>query len=85
MGIWEGLKRGAKTLVQGAGPQGFKAGGKQIRCTHCGHERFIAGSALLNTFGMTAMNLAWANKKATTLMCDACGLVHWFGEPPVAT
>ena len=68
MGLWKGLKQGAKALVEGAGPQRFDAGGKQLHCTHCGHEEFIKGSTLMNTFGMTVMNLDWANKEATTLM-----------------
>ena len=84
MGIWEGMKRGAKALVQGPGPQRYAAAGQPIRCTHCRHASFIAGSALMNTVGMTFLNLDWANKTATTLMCDGCGLVHWFVEPPTA-
>jgi uncharacterized protein len=82
MGIWEGLKRGSKALAEGDPPARYFAGGKQIVCEHCGHEEFDEGSALLNTAGMSFMNLDWANKSATTLMCDACGRIHWYGIKP---
>lgn len=88
MGIWEGLKRGAASLakdaslVKGDGPACFAAGGKQIACEHCGHEAFVEGRALLNTFGMTFLGLDWANQSATTLMCDRCGRIQWYGVPP---
>ena len=39
-------------------------------------------SGLMNTVGMSFAGLDWANMTATTLMCDDCGLVHWFGEAP---
>ncbi len=81
MGIWEGMKRGAKALVHGPGPRRFAAAGKAIHCTHCGHDRFNPGEAQLNTAAMTFMGLDWANKSAATLMCDTCGLVLWFGAP----
>jgi hypothetical protein len=82
MGIWEGLKRGTKALLQGEGPVSFQAGGQKVSCPHCKSEAFYEGRALLNTFGMTFLNLDWANKGATTLMCDQCGLIQWFGIEP---
>jgi predicted nucleic-acid-binding Zn-ribbon protein len=82
MGIWEGIKRGSKAFARGPGPQRYEAAGKTIRCLHCDGERFFRGSVLMNTVGMSVMGLDWANKEATTLVCDACGLVHWFGVTP---
>ncbi len=82
MGIWEGLKRASKAMTEGDPPARYSAGGKQIICEHCGHEEFDEGSALLNTAGMSFVNLDWANKSATTLMCDACGRIHWYGVKP---
>ena len=82
MGIWEGLKRGTKALIRGDGPGTFVAGGQKVTCPHCKSDAFFEGRALLNTFGMTFLHLDWANKEATTLMCDHCGLVQWFGIEP---
>jgi hypothetical protein len=43
-------------------------------------EEFIDGSALLS---MSFAHLNWAiEKKITTLMCDNCGLIQWFGAIP---
>ena len=82
MGIWEGVKRASKTLVDGPPPAKYFAGGKQIVCEHCDHDQFDEGKAQLNTVGMTFLGMDWANKTATTLMCDACGRIHWYGVPP---
>ena len=53
-----------------------------ITCSHCKNTYFIKGSAMLNTAGMTFLGLDWANRTAITLMCDNCGLIHWFGKAP---
>ena len=82
MGIWEGIKRASKAVVTGPGPAEYSAAGKKIVCEHCGHSQFHEGEALLNTVGMTFLGLDWANKTATTLMCDACGRIHWYGVRP---
>jgi hypothetical protein len=78
MSIWEGIKRGVKGAVS-PGPAKFEAGGQWIQCPHCKADRFIEGSALLATAGMAFFGAEWANKAATTLMCDKCGLIQWFG------
>ena len=52
--------------------------GLQVVCTHCKHERFEEGKALLNTRGMTFFNLDWLNDEATILICKRCGYTHWF-------
>ncbi len=82
MGIWEGLKRGAKAMAGGQEPVPYVAGGQRVICPHCQSDEFVEGRALMNTFGMTFLNLDWANKEATTLMCGNCGLIQWFGIPP---
>ena len=82
MGIWEGLRRGAKAMIGGQEPVPYVAGGQQVICPHCQSDGFFAGRALMNTFGLTFLNLDWANKEATTLMCGQCGLIQWFGIKP---
>ena len=39
-------------------------------------------AALLNTAGLTFMNLDWANRRAATLTCTACGHIEWFLSDP---
>jgi len=34
----------------------------------------------LNTSGVSFMNLDWANKSGTGVICDACGFVHTFAQ-----
>jgi len=82
MGLWDGLKRGAESLIEGRRPSAYLAGGRKVSCPHCGEDRFLEGRSLLNTPGMTFMNLDWANKQATTLACGRCGLVQWFAAAP---
>ncbi|HHV63773.1 MAG TPA: hypothetical protein GXX46_01645 [Peptococcaceae bacterium] len=53
--------------------------GKQITCLHCNYDRFDKGTALLNTRGLTFLDLDWLNEGATTLTCKRCGFIHWFG------
>jgi len=43
MGIWEGVKRASKALVEGNPPARYFAGGKPIVCEHCGHDEFDEG------------------------------------------
>ncbi len=65
-------------------PCEYEIEGKRLECTHCGHAEFHEGKAMLNTAGMTLLGLDWANQTAVTLMCDHCGLIHWFAKPPKA-
>ncbi|MBU8906812.1 hypothetical protein [Desertibacillus haloalkaliphilus] len=53
--------------------------GDQILCVQCKHDRFEKGDALLNTRGMTFFDLDWLNESSTTLMCNRCGYLHWYG------
>ena len=60
----------------------YKIENNFIKCNHCENTYFIKGSAMLNTAGMTFLGLDWANRTAITLMCENCGLIHWFGKAP---
>ncbi len=82
MGIWEGVKRASKAMAEGEPPARYFAGGKEIECEHCGHKEFDEGQAQLNTTGLTLLGLDWLNQTATTLMCDSCGRIHWYGVRP---
>ena len=82
MGIWEGVKRGSKALIEGDPPARYLAGGRPVFCEHCHSDVFHEGEAQLNTAGVTFLQLDWANKCATTLMCNTCGRIHWYGIKP---
>lgn len=52
--------------------------GQQLACTVCGNELFTKSSFKLNTSGMEILDLGWANKNATCLICSRCRHIHWF-------
>jgi hypothetical protein len=82
MSIWQEITKNVKRVVH-PGPGRFVAGGQPVHCAHCQAKEFIDGSALLSTVGMSFAHLNWATeKKVTTLMCDNCGLIQWFGAIP---
>ncbi len=54
--------------------------GKKLECTICKSTLFWTRKTLMNTVGMSFLNLDWANKNATNYVCDNCGYVHWFIE-----
>ncbi|MCX8007939.1 MAG: hypothetical protein N3B11_07530, partial [Coriobacteriia bacterium] len=62
--------------------QHYGVGGRQLRRPHCGGEDFDAGTALLNTAGMTFFGLDWANRSATVLICTNCSHIDWFLQAP---
>jgi len=43
---------------------------------------FDKSEAQLNTAGMTFLNLEWANRSATTLICTTCSRIEWFLNEP---
>lgn len=55
-----------------------EVGGVALRCHHCEHDRFSRRMSLLNTAGLTLLDLDWANRSATCFVCERCGFVHWF-------
>jgi hypothetical protein len=52
--------------------------GIEINYTICGYNKFYIRKTLLNTPGMTFMNLDWANKSAINHVCGHCGHILWF-------
>lgn len=53
---------------------------KLVRCPHCGGDRFLRGSALLDGRGASLLGVEWLSGGATTLTCTACGHVDWFAD-----
>lgn len=52
--------------------------GLKLECVICKGTLFGIRETLMNTKGMTFLNLDWANKSATNYICNDCGYVHWF-------
>lgn len=60
----------------------YEVADKAVSCAHCGRDRFVEGRALLNTAGLSFLNLDWANRSAATLTCTSCGRIEWFLADP---
>lgn len=56
----------------------YEAAGVEVACTHCRGTLFESRQVLLNTRGLTFLNLDWLNRSATALVCESCGLVQIF-------
>ena len=76
-------KMAAKAVAASKQIHSYQLQGSVITCPHCQNDQFDEGSALLNTAGMTFMNLDWANRSASILACKRCGQVQWFLQQPV--
>ncbi|MCX6152024.1 MAG: hypothetical protein NTX22_15975 [Ignavibacteriales bacterium] len=85
MGIFGKGKRIFDAIGKIKGPHSFMIQGKKITCQHCGGEKFEKGSALLNTAGLTFLDLDWANRSATILICTSCTKIQWFLKEPDVT
>lgn len=83
MGIFfRAAKRGVQAMGNSPVGRRYMVAAKAVACAHCGHDRFVKGRALLNTAGMTFLNLDWANRSAATLACTNCGRIEWFLADP---
>ncbi len=54
--------------------------GRKLICSHCGNDRFLNKSFMLNTQGSTFFDIKWADRVAENYICDKCGMIHWFYE-----
>lgn len=52
--------------------------GNKLVCPICNGKQFWTKKTLMNTPGMSFLNLDWANKRATNYICTQCGYVYWF-------
>ncbi|MBI3125207.1 MAG: DNA-binding protein [Ignavibacteriales bacterium] len=61
----------------------FSVNDKVVLCTNCGGDHFyLLPNILLNTPGATFLGFDWANKTASTLICDNCSRMEWYLETP---
>ena len=52
--------------------------GNWLECPVCGKDRFYQREGLLNTRGMTLIDLDWANPRADCYICENCLHILWF-------
>lgn len=76
------LKKGISGAYDAVNSDEFEINGIKLRCIHCGHRHFEVGDAQLNTAGLTALNLDWANDSASTVVCKSCSFIMWFAATP---
>jgi predicted nucleic-acid-binding Zn-ribbon protein len=77
MGLFSSAKK-----KKGAEAARFLAAGKEVSCLQCEGSLFRQGKAQLNTAAMSLLDLDWANKSATTLVCTQCGFISWYFDEP---
>ncbi|MDD4051713.1 MAG: hypothetical protein PHR28_07445 [candidate division Zixibacteria bacterium] len=58
--------------------KGFELKGHKLVCPICGSTQFWTRRTLLNTKGLTFMDLDWLNKEADNYICNTCGYIMWF-------
>lgn len=56
------------------------AGGRVVRCAHCGSISFSTQRILLNEL-FTALNVPVPAREALILICNSCGRFEWFAQP----
>lgn len=64
--------------LPGGGSEVWLATGAQLLCVVCGNRGFTRREVLMNTSGMTFLDLDWANKAGEGAVCRSCGYVHTF-------
>jgi len=79
VGFIENYKKASKGEPLGSE---FVVGGAKVTCSHCDTTLFLTREVLLNTAGLTFLNLGWANEGATVLVCEQCGKLEWFLSEP---
>lgn len=55
-----------------------KLNGYELVCPICKGKKFDRRSSLLNTRGMTFLNLDWLDANAINYICNTCGYILWF-------
>ena len=55
--------------------------GKQLNCSHCGHEKFQKREGLLVTSLVSLFAFSFWNQSGTCYTCSNCQHVEWFVRP----
>lgn len=79
-GIAAGLSAMGKSLTEDRCH--YRVGDARITCPICGYDEFDQRSMLMNTSGMTFMNLDWLNDNACVLVCRSCTRIELFARAP---
>lgn len=82
MSFMNRFSRGFKGAAAAVRADEYLVQAKKAKCIHCGGEQFECGEALLNTAAMSFLNLDWANKSASILICKRCSYIMWFASAP---
>jgi len=82
MSFLKTLGKGLKGAAAALNVDQYTVNGVNAKCIHCGHQHFETGEAQLNTAGLTFINLDWANRSASVLICKKCTFIMWFLEEP---
>lgn len=65
------------------GPRRVFVSSQQVHCPFCQYHLFDERPIKLNSTGMSLLNLDWANKSATGLVCGQCGHIQMFLDPQI--
>lgn len=52
--------------------------GYDLKCPICGGSSFTKRTSLLNSRGLTFLDLDWLNQGAINYICKKCGYILWF-------
>ena len=55
-------------------------GGVDLKCDHCGHDRFYQGEAQLHTRTGTLFGFEAFQGSADYYVCERCRRMHWFQQ-----
>jgi hypothetical protein len=80
--FFRSVRRGVKAMGESPTGERYAVAGISVTCRHCTGARFVEGRALLNSAGMTLLNLDWADRSTAILTCTACGHIEWFLADP---
>lgn len=56
--------------------------GRVISCSRCHGVTFFKKKIMMNTRGLTFLEMEWLNEEASVLICDNCTRIEWFAEEP---
>jgi hypothetical protein len=79
-GIGAGLKAAASAFSNDGCH--YKIGGRRLLCPLCSNDTFDQRPMLMNTTGMSFMNLDWLNESACALVCRSCSRIEIFMKAP---